>query len=425
MQPGNESMDKLVIEGGRRLEGQVTISGAKNAVLPVLAATLLTSGINEIRGVPRVRDVTTMVRLLEELGARLVSFEGDTILIDTSGVNNPEAPYDLVSTMRASCLVLGPLLARLGKARVSLPGGCAIGARPMDLHIKGLQAMGAEIELVQGYMQGTAEKGLNGKHVYFDTVTVTGTANLMMAAAISRGETVLENVAREPEILFLADVLSRAGAKIEGQGSDVIIIQGVSGLKPIECRIFPDRIEAGTYMMASAITGGDVKITNCIPQHVEPLIHKLQEAGVSVEAQGTSIRVVGKGSFKGVDIKTQPHPGFPTDLQAQMMAMMTLAKGQSIIVENVFENRFMHAAELKRMGADITLDGHTAIVRGVDRLSGAPLMATDLRASASLVLAALAAKGESVISRVYHIDRGYEAMEKKLVQLGASIRRAK
>ncbi len=417
-------MDKLIIEGGRRLTGQVAISGAKNAALPVLAATLLTTGRNVIEGVPRVRDVTTMIRLLQELGARLESFEGDTVIIDTSGVNNSEAPYDLVSTMRASCLVLGPLLARLGKAKVSLPGGCAIGARPMDLHIKGLQTMGADIELVQGYIHGTAGKGLRGKHIYFDTVTVTGTVNLMMAAALSEGETVLENAAKEPEIAFIADVLVRSGAKISGQGTDVITIQGVSGLKPIECRVFPDRIEAGTYMIAAAITGGDVEVTNCIPQHVEPLIHKLQEAGLSVETRDTSIRVQGGATFKGVDIKTQPHPGFPTDLQAQMMALMTLADGQSIIVENVFENRFMHAAELMRMGAKITLDGRTAIVKGVGQLSGAPLMATDLRASASLVLAALAAKGESVISRVYHIDRGYEAMENKLVQLGATIRRA-
>ena len=418
-------MDKLIIEGGRRLEGEVAISGAKNAVLPILAATLLTSGRNEIRGVPRVRDVFTMIRLLRNLGARLESFEGDTIVIDSSGVNNPEAPYELVSTMRASCLVLGPLLARLGQAKVSLPGGCAIGARPMDLHIKGLQAMGARIELIQGYIHGTAEKGLNGNRIYFDTVTVTGTANLMMAAALSVGETILENAAREPEIVFLADVLGRAGANIQGQGTDVIIIQGAAALKPIPCRIFPDRIEAGTYMIAAAITGGDVEITDCIPQHLEPLIHKLQEAGIQVEVVDSRLRVKGGNRFNSTDIKTQPHPGFPTELQAQMMALMTLAEGQSIIVENVFENRFMHAAELGRMGAEIILDGHTAIVKGVGQLCGAPLMATDLRASASLVLAALAAKGESVISRVYHIDRGYEAMEEKLVRLGAKIRRVK
>jgi UDP-N-acetylglucosamine 1-carboxyvinyltransferase len=416
-------MDKLIIEGGQRLKGTVAISGAKNAVLPVMAATLLTSGRNVIKGVPRVRDVFTMIRLLGCLGAKLESFEGDTLVIDTSGVNNPEAPYDLVSTMRASCLVLGPLLARLGQAKVSLPGGCAIGARPMDLHIKGLQMLGAEIDLIQGYIQGTAKKGLNGNRIYFDTVSVTGTANLLMAATFADGETVLENAAREPEVVFLADVLNRAGAKIEGQGTDVIVIQGKAGLKPLECRIFPDRIEAGTFMIAAAITQGDVEITNCIPQHVEPLIYKLQEAGIQVETGDKSIRVLGNEGFKSIDIKTQPHPGFPTDLQAQTMALMTLAIGQSIIVENVFENRFMHAAELTRMGAEIFLDGHTAIVKGVGKLSGAPLMATDLRASASLVLAALAAKGDSVISRVYHIDRGYEGIEKKMVQLGAKIRR--
>lgn len=415
-------MDKIVIEGGQPLQGRVEISGAKNAVLPVLAATLLTSGKNEICGIPRVRDVTTMVRLLKELGAEVDCFEDDRIVIDTSGVHNYRAPYDLVSTMRASCLVMGPLLARLGRARVSLPGGCAIGARPIDLHLKGFEAMGARVDLEQGYVQGEVDC-FKGTHFFFDTVTVTGTANLMMAAALAEGETQLENAAKEPEVVFLADVLNKAGAKIEGQGTDVIIIQGVSSLRPIECRIFPDRIETGTYMIAAAITGGEVEIANCIPQHVEPLVHKLQQAGATVQTGSGSVCVKGPASLQAVDIKTQPYPGFPTDLQAQFMALMTLARGQSIIQETVFENRFMHAAELKRMGADITLEGRTAIVRGVDLLSGAPLMATDLRASASLVLAALAAKGESVVSRVYHIDRGYEFMEKKLSRLGAAIRR--
>ncbi len=415
-------MDKLWIEGGRRLEGRVSVSGAKNAALPLLAATLLTAGKNEITGLPQVRDVRTMVRLLSVLGARVDFFEGDRIVLDTSDIHNHEAPYDLVSTMRASCLVLGPLLARLGRARVSLPGGCAIGARPMDLHLKGLEALGADIQLQEGYMDGTARR-LRGSHVYFDTVTVTGTMNLMMTAALTEGETLLENAAKEPEVVFLADVLNRSGAKIEGQGSDVISVQGVSGLKPIECRVFPDRIEAGTYLMAAAITGGEVEIENCIPQHLEAAIHKLQEAGAAIESQGTRISVRARERLRGVNVKTQPHPGFPTDLQAQYMGLMTLAEGQSIIVENVFENRFMHAAEMRRMGADITLDGHTAIVNGVAQLSGAPLMATDLRASASLVLTALAAKGISHISRVYHIDRGYEAMEEKLSALGGKIRR--
>ncbi len=421
---GNERMDKIIIEGSQRLKGELEISGAKNAVLPVMAAMILTAGLNKITGVPRVRDVTTMLHLLNDLGGRTEEFEEDRISLDTTDINNYEAPYDLVSTMRASCLVLGPLLARLGKAKVSLPGGCAIGARPLDLHIRGLEAMGAEIKLEKGYIYGSVEH-LQGTRYYFDTVSVTGTANLMMAATLAEGETVLENVAKEPEVVFLADVLNKCGAKIEGQGTDIMVIQGVSALKPIECRIFPDRIETGTYMIASAITGGDVNIINCIPSQVETLTLKLRQAGVIVEEAATSIRVIGDGPFNGVNLKTQPHPGFATDLQAQFMALMTLARGQSIILETVFENRFMHAAELNRMGANITVQGHTAVVSGVKRLSGAPLMATDLRASASLVLAALAAEGESIISRVYHIDRGYFGMEKKLSRLGAKIRRKK
>tara|TARA_B110000467_G_C18258815_1_gene445036 strand:- start:251 stop:1231 length:981 start_codon:yes stop_codon:yes gene_type:complete len=326
--------------------------------------------------------------------------------------------------MRASCLVLGPLLARLGRAKVSLPGGCAIGARPLDLHIRGLELMGAKIRLEQGYIYGEVKR-LRGTRYYFDTVSVTGTANLLMAATLAEGETILENVAKEPEVVFLADVLNQCGAKIKGQGTDTLVIQGVQSLEPIDCHIFPDRIEAGTYMIASAITGGNVKINNCLPRQVETLTLKLRQAGMIVEETETSVRVISDGSFNGVNIKTQPYPGFATDLQAQFMALMTLAQGQSIILETIFENRFMHAAELKRMGADITLQGRTAIVNGVKRLSGAPLMATDLRASASLVLAALAAEGESVISRVYHIDRGYFNIEEKLYRLGAKIRRKK
>ena len=414
-------MDKIVIEGGRPLEGTVKISGAKNAILPVLAATLMTRGRNIIEGVPKVRDVATMIQLLKDLGAEVESYRNEKIVLDTSCANNPEAPYDLVSTMRASCLVLGPLLAKLGRARVSLPGGCAIGARPIDLHIKGLEAMGAKIWLEQGYIHGTAD-GLKGIQFYFDTVSVTGTANLMMAASLAEGETILENVAKEPEVVFLADILNQAGAKIEGQGTDMIIIQGVSSLKPIECRIFPDRIEAGTYMIAAAITQGEVLIENCIPQHVESIILKLQEAQVDVEVESSSIRVRGRSPLLAVNARTHPYPGFPTDIQAQFMALMTLARGQSIIMETVFENRFMHVAELKRMGANITLDGHTAVTSGVQSLSSAPLMATDLRASASLVLAALATKGQSVISRVYHIDRGYVSMEKKLSCLLKSVK---
>ena len=418
-------MDKIVIEGGQPLKGSVRISGAKNAVLPILAATLLTRGRNIIDGVPKVRDVATMIQLLKDLGAEVESNRNEKIVLDTSNANNTEAPYDLVSTMRASCLVLGPLLAKLGRARVSLPGGCAIGARPIDLHIKGLEAMGAKVWLEQGYVHGTVDSGLKGTQFYFDTVSVTGTANLMMAASLADGETILENAAKEPEVVFLADILNQAGAKIEGQGTDMITIQGVSSLQPIECRIFPDRIEAGTYMIAAAITEGEVLIENCIPQHLEPIILKLQEAQVDVEVEDSSILVRGGRPLQAINARTHPYPGFPTDIQAQFMALMTLSRGQSIIMETVFENRFMHVAELKRMGADITLDGNTAIINGVQGLSGAPLMATDLRASASLVLAALAAKGQSIISRVYHIDRGYVSMEQKLSNLGARIKRVK
>jgi UDP-N-acetylglucosamine 1-carboxyvinyltransferase len=417
-------MDKIVIEGGKRLVGTVKMSGAKNAVLPVLAATLLTEGRNVIDGVPEVRDVLTMIKLLEALGAEVKNYSNEKIILDTSKVNNSEAPYDLVSTMRASCMVLGPLLARLGKARVSLPGGCAIGARPIDLHIKGLQAMGAKVWLEQGYVHGEVDL-LKGISFYFDTVSVTGTANLMMAAVLAEGETILENVAKEPEVVFLADIINLAGAKISGQGTDIIKIQGTTALKPIECTIFPDRIETGTYMIAAAITQGDVTIENCIPQHVEPITLKLQEAQVDVEVEKNIMRIIGKGPIHAVNARTHPYPGFPTDIQAQFMALMTLSQGQSIIMETVFENRFMHVAELKRMGANISVDGNTAIIRGVKDLSGAQLMATDLRASASLVLAALAAKGESVISRIYHIDRGYVSMEEKLSNLGAQIHRLK
>jgi len=417
-------LDKIIIEGGTPLVGQVTISGAKNAVLPVLAATLLTQGKNEILEVPRVRDVKTMVDLVQDLGAEVDQHNGSRIVLDTSGVHKTEARYDLVSTMRASCLVLGPLLARLGEARVSLPGGCAIGARPIDLHIKGLEALGAVIKLEEGYIHGTA-KNLKGAHHYFDLVTVTGTMNVMMAATLAEGETVLENCAREPEVSFLAQVLNRSGAKIEGAGSDTITIQGVTSLHPIECSIFPDRIEAATYMIAGAITGGEVEVLNCLPDDLEAIVLKLREAGVDVAVNERSVKVRSHSPLTPVNIRTHPYPGFPTDVQAQFMALLVLAQGQSVITETVFENRFMHVAELRRMGAEILIDGHTAIVRGVKRLSGAPVMATDLRASASLVLAGLAAKGQTLISRVYHIDRGYQEMEKKLSKLGASIRRVK
>ena len=417
-------MDKIVIEGGKRLEGEVEISGAKNAALPIMAAMILTTGKSNLSGVPQVRDVTTMLNLLNDLGGCTEEFNAGRIIFDSTGINNFEAPYDLVSTMRASCLVLGPLLARLGRAKVSLPGGCAIGARPLDLHIKGLECMGAKIHLENGYIYGEAKR-LRGVRYYFDTVTVTGTANLLMAASLADGKTVLENVAKEPEVVFLADILNQSGAKITGQGTDLITVEGVQSLKPINCHVFPDRIETGTYMIASAITKGNIKITNCIPKQVESLTLKLRQAGLIIEEGETSLRVISDGQMNGINIKTQPHPGFATDLQAQFMALMALAQGKSIILETVFENRFMHVSELKRMGADITIQGRTAIVSGVKELSGAHLMATDLRASASLVLAALAAKGESVISRVYHIDRGYSNIEQKLYRLGARIHREK
>ncbi|MGV7220779.1 MAG: UDP-N-acetylglucosamine 1-carboxyvinyltransferase [Nitrospinales bacterium] len=417
-------MDKIVIQGGKPLHGQVEISGAKNAALPVLAATILTSGRNHISGLPKVQDVVTMIRLIEELGGNTIQFNDNELVFDTSSINNHVAPYNLVSTMRASCLTLGPLLCRLGKARVSLPGGCAIGARPIDQHIKGLKAMGADIEIENGYIIGKS-KGLKGTHFHFDMVTVTGTMNLMMAAVLADGETILENVAREPEVTFLADTLNKSGARIEGAGSDKIIIQGVSEINPIESHIFPDRIEAATYMIACAITKGQIEIKNCVPDHVKSISLKLKEAGVEIEENGTSIKVRGKSPILPVNIETQAYPGFATDVQAQLMALMCLGQGKSVIVENVFENRFMHAPELNRMGANIQIEGHTAIVDGVEHLSGAPVMATDLRASASLVLAGLAAKGETTISRVYHIDRGYQNMEEKLSNLGASIRRIK
>ena len=417
-------MDKIVIQGGKPLRGSVAISGAKNAVLPVLAATLLTHGKNRITHAPEVRDVDTMLDLIGDLGGVLDSRVKGDIVLDTANIKKAEARYDLVATMRASCLVLGPLMARLGEARVSLPGGCAIGARPIDLHIKGLEAMGALIELKEGYIHGRAKK-LKGAHFCFDTVSVTGTQNLMMAATLAEGETVLENAAREPEVSFLAEVLKRSGADIEGAGTDTIVIRGVSEIRPLDCRIFADRIETATYLIAGAITGGEVEVRDCIPAHVEPVILKLREAGVTVQENGEVLYVKANGGIKAVNIRTQPHPGFPTDVQAQFMALMAIAQGQSVIMETVFENRFMHAAELKRLGSEILIEGHTAVVSGVPYLSGAPVMATDLRASASLVLAGLAARGETLVSRVYHIDRGYVSMEKKLSNLGASIRRVK
>ncbi len=416
-------MDKLIIRGGRRLSGEVTVSGSKNAALPVFVATLLASGETRIDNVPFLRDINTTIKVLESLGAR-VQGEGPRVRIDTSGVDKFEATYDLVKTMRASVLVLGPLLARFGQARVSLPGGCAIGARPIDQHLKGLKALGAEIKLEHGYVEARAKR-LTGARVHFDISTVGGTEHLMLAAATARGETVLENAAREPEIIELANVLVKMGARIEGAGTDLIRIDGVEELLPFNHSVMPDRIEAGTFMVAAAITGGDVRIRGMRLEHLDALAFKLQDAGVEIESGQDQVRVKGPRKIRSVNIKTRPYPGFPTDMQAQFMALMTLADGASVISENIFENRFMHVAELLRFGADIVIEGGIATVKGVKKLSGAPVMATDLRASASLILAALAADNTSEISRIYHLDRGYERIEEKLKGLGADIERVK
>jgi len=414
-------VDKLVIKGGKKLTGEVRISGSKNASLPIFVATILAPGLNRIGNVPFLRDINTIIKVLESLGAA-VEGNGNLVKIDSSGINNHEATYDLVKTMRASVLVLGPLLARFGKARVSLPGGCAIGARPINLHLKGLQALGAEITLAHGYVEAKAKR-LKGARINFDISTVGGTEHLMMAAAMAKGETVLENAAREPEIDDLAQMLNLMGAKIEGAGTDTIRIQGVNELAPVSYSVMPDRIEAGTFMIAAAITGGDIHILGMKPEHLDALIFKLQDAGVEVTSRNNVVRVKAPRKLRSINIKTRPYPGFPTDMQAQFMSLMCVADGASVISENIFENRFMHVSELLRFGADITIEGNSATVKGVKKLSGAPVMATDLRASASLILAALAADNTTEISRIYHLDRGYESIEKKLAGLGADIKR--
>jgi UDP-N-acetylglucosamine 1-carboxyvinyltransferase len=414
-------MKKIIINGGKKLSGEVTISGAKNAALPILAAGLLCAGKHFISNVPRLADVNTFGRILQNMG---VSFErkDNDIVIDSTGLTNPEAPYDLVRTMRASVLVLGPLVARMGKARVSLPGGCAIGARPINLHLMGLEKLGASVKIEHGYVVASAKK-LHGARIYFDTITVTGTENIMMAATLAEGQTIIENAAREPEIVDLANALIKMGAKIEGAGTDIIKIQGVATLQPINYTVMPDRIETGTFVIAAAITAGTVTIKNCFPGHLDAVLAKVQEAGAQISVGDGTIHVIGQPCIKSVNIKTLEYPGFPTDMQAQFMSLMTLANGTSVINETIFENRFTHVAELRRMGADIEADGHTAIVKGVTRLSAAPVMATDLRASASLILAGLAAEGQTAISRIYHLDRGYENIEDKLSVLGADIKR--
>ena len=416
-------MDKLIIEGGKRLKGDVQISGAKNAALPIMAASILATGKSTIHMIPYLRDITTFSELLRYLGVD-VEFKTGKAVIDTTKTRVLEAPYDLVRTMRASILVLGPLLAKFGRVRVSLPGGCAIGARPINLHLSGLAKMGADIALDSGYVVAKTKR-LKGSSVYFDIPTVTGTENLMMAATLAQGTTVLENAAREPEIADLANALIAMGARIQGAGSSVIEIEGVKDLAPMEYTVIPDRIEAATFMAIAGITGGDITLRGCMQQHLDASVLKLKEAGMLFEVVPEGIRVIGSSRPEAVDITTMPYPGFPTDMQAQFMALMCLAEGTSVIKETIFENRFMHIAELLRMGADITVEGGTATVKGVQKLRGAPLMATDLRASASLIMAALAAKGKSIIHRVYHLDRGYEKMEKKLRGLGAQIKRVK
>ena len=415
-------MEKIIIEGGARLNGTVKISGAKNAALPILLSSILTDKENKINNVPNLKDVDTTCQLLKGAGVKVERSENGQVIVDASRVNNTEASYDLVRTMRASVMVLGPLLARLGKAKVSLPGGCAIGARPINLHLKGFEALGANIKLEHGYVVAEAKR-LKGNRIYFDIVTVTGTENIMMAGVLAEGKTIIENAAREPEVVNLANTLNSMGASIKGAGTDIIEINGVSRLNGGEHSVIPDRIETGTFMIAAAITGGDVEIVNCIPEYIEPVIIKLTEAGVKIDTGKDFIRVKANGKIKSVDIKTSPYPAFPTDMQAQFMSLMSISEGMSVITETVFENRFMHVAELRRMGANIKVEGNTAVIKGVPKLSAAPLMATDLRASASLILAGLAAEGETVVSRVYHLDRGYEAIEKKLSALGAKIKR--
>jgi UDP-N-acetylglucosamine 1-carboxyvinyltransferase len=399
-------VDKLIIKGGKKLSGEVTVSGSKNASLPIFCSTILAPGTHEISNVPFLRDINTTIKVLESLGAR-VEGNGNVVRIDTTDLNNVEATYDLVKTMRASVLVLGPLLARHGRARVSLPGGCAIGARPIDQHLKGLKALGADIRLEHGYVEASARR-LKGARINFDISTVGGTEHLMMAAALAKGETVLENAAREPEIVDLATVLIKMGARIEGAGTDTIRIIGVSELGPVSHRVMPDRIEAGTFMIATAMTGGDVRISGMQLEHLDALVFKLQDAGVEITNKDNVVRVRGPRKIRSVNIKTRPYPGFPTDMQAQFMALMCIADSASVISENIFENRFMHVSELLRFGADIVVEGNSATIKGVKRLSGAPVMATDLRASASLILAGLAADNTTEVSRIYHLDRGYE-----------------
>jgi UDP-N-acetylglucosamine 1-carboxyvinyltransferase len=419
-------LDKLLIKGGKRLHGEITISGAKNAALPILCASLLAETPLNLSSVAGLKDIDTTIKLLGMMGVKITR-DADKVSLDASEVASFEATYEMVKTMRASILVLGPLLARFGNARVSLPGGCAIGSRPVDLHIKGLQAMGAAIHITQGYIQASTlhlpNRRLQGARYYMDLVTVTGTENLMMAASLAQGTTVLENAAKEPEVVDLANCLIKMGAKITGAGTDVITIEGVERLTGADHNIVCDRIEAGTYMVAAAMTGGEVKLLNVQAHLLDAVIEKLREAGATVTVDTDSITVKADGKLKAVNIRTAPHPAFPTDMQAQFMALNTVASGVAKVTETIFENRFMHVQEMQRLGADIGIDGNTALVKGVEFLDGATVMATDLRASASLVLAGLVARGETLIERIYHLDRGYEHLEAKLNALGADVQR--
>ncbi|HEX6691026.1 MAG TPA: UDP-N-acetylglucosamine 1-carboxyvinyltransferase [Burkholderiales bacterium] len=415
-------MDKLKISGGRPLRGEVRISGAKNAALPIMCATLLAGEPLRLSNVPQLMDISTMVKLLAQMGVSVD--RGGEMVLQSKDISNPVAPYELVKTMRASVLVLGPLLARCGRAKVSLPGGCAIGQRPVDQHVKGLQAMGATISVEHGYMHAEAKR-LRGARIAMDLVTVTGTENLMMAAALAEGETLLENAAREPEVVDLARCLAAMGAKIEGAGTDTIRIQGVAALRGAAHRVMPDRIETGTYLAAVAATGGKVKLTGAAPDTLGATLEKLREAGAAVKTGDSEIEIEAEGRPAAVSIRTAPYPGFATDMQAQFLALDTVAAGTATVTETIFENRFMHALELRRLGADIGISGNTAVVRGVERLQGATVMATDLRASASLVIAGLVAEGDTLVERIYHLDRGYEALERKLSALGARVERIK
>lgn len=416
-------MDKLLIAGGKRLSGEINISGAKNAALPILCAGLLTADTVQLSNVPHLQDVATMLKLLRQMGLRTEQ-DGDRLALSGSAIDRPEAPYELVKTMRASILVLGPLVARFGEAKVSLPGGCAIGSRPVDQHIKGLQAMGADITIEAGYIHARAKR-LKGARIVTDMITVTGTENLLMAAALAEGETVLENAAREPEVTDLANLLVAMGAKIAGIGTDRLVVQGVDSLHGASHTVIADRIETGTFLCAVAAAGGDVTLKNTRSDILDVALDKLREAGAILTSGPDWIRVQMAARPKAVSFRTTEYPGFPTDMQAQFMALNCIADGSSRVTETIFENRFMHVQELNRLGASIDIDGHTAIVNGVDRLVGAPVMATDLRASASLVIAALAAQGETLVDRIYHLDRGYDRMEAKLSAVGADIRRVK